>query len=310
MTLTVWSYSESVATANEVASAANVLANSVGGKASMIELDSVREGTSSAGGRLVLKASAAIGASAELAAEAIYRAVKQSGPSVILFGATRTGREIASRLAVKMRVGCMSDLTSLTISGEELWGHRSVFSGKFTAAMGCPLPCVATVSAGAFEPLPGNPSGTLEMNVGEIARGVQVIASTPKERGSADLRRAKVIVAAGRGVKKKEDLVQIDRLAAAMGGAVGCSRPLSSDLGWLPEECHIGLTGIYVRPQLYLAVGISGQLQHVAGIKDSKVIAAINSDKDAPIFQVSDYGIVGDLYAVVPALLKQFGSQG
>ena len=96
----------------------------------------------------------------------------------------------------------------------------------------------------------------------------------------------------------------LEQLAKVMGGAVGCSRPLSSDLGWLGEEHHIGLTGAYVHPNLYVAAGISGQLQHIAGIKDSKIIVAINKDKQAPIFQVADYGIVGDLYQVIPAMLK------
>jgi electron transfer flavoprotein alpha subunit len=113
-----------------------------------------------------------------------------------------------------------------------------------------------------------------------------------------------VVVSAGRGFANKEDLEMAVELAEAMGGAVGCSRPLSSDLGWLGEEQQIGLTGSHVHPRLYVAVGISGQLQHVVGIKDSKVIVAINKDKEAPIFQVADYGVVGDLYQVLPAFTK------
>jgi electron transfer flavoprotein alpha subunit len=144
--------------------------------------------------------------------------------------------------------------------------------------------------------------------VGPLSSRVRRVETRPKPKGSVDLRSAEVIVSAGRGFKKKEDLDLARALAAAIGGALGASRPLSSDLGWLGEEYHVGLTGIYVRPRLYVAVGISGQLQHVAGIKDSGLIEAINKDKQAPIFQVADYGIVGDLYQVLPALVAALGT--
>jgi electron transfer flavoprotein alpha subunit len=118
------------------------------------------------------------------------------------------------------------------------------------------------------------------------------------------MKSAAVVVSAGRGFAAKGDLALAQELADALGGVLGGSRPLTSELGWLGEDQQIGLTGAYVHPKLYLAVGISGQMQHVAGIKDSKVIVAINKDAQAPIFQVADYGIVGDLYDVVPAMTK------
>jgi electron transfer flavoprotein alpha subunit len=190
-----------------------------------------------------------------------------------------------------------------------LLGERNVYAGRVLARMTAPIPCVATVKVGAY-PTSSQPSPSVqEFDAGEVTSRVKVLKTTKKEKGNIDLRKAKTIVAVGRGIKKKEDVAMIEGLAASLGAAVGCSRPISSDLGWLPEECHIGLTGVSVRPDFYLAIGISGQLQHVAGIKDSKVIASINSDKDAPIFQASDYGIVGDLYQVIPALQKLLGSK-
>jgi electron transfer flavoprotein alpha subunit len=109
-------------------------------------------------------------------------------------------------------------------------------------------------------------------------------------------------------LKRKEDLPIIQNLADAMGASVGCSRPLSADLGWLPEEAHIGLTGLEVKPKVYVAVGISGQLQHLAGVKEAGTIVAINADKQAPIFANADYGIVGDLYQVIPELVRQLAA--
>jgi electron transfer flavoprotein alpha subunit len=119
------------------------------------------------------------------------------------------------------------------------------------------------------------------------------------------LEEASTVVAAGRGIKKKDDLKLAFDLAAALGGQVGCSRPLATDLGWLTDEYWIGLSGKEVKPKLYLALGISGQIQHVTGIRNSKVIVAVNTNKDAPIFKVADYGVVQDLYKFVPAFIKE-----
>jgi electron transfer flavoprotein alpha subunit len=220
----------------------------------------------------------------------------------VLIGATRNGRETASRLAAKMGIGCVADASALSADGSGITAERSAYSGKVAVKLRVPYPSVVTVKPGAYSPSASTTPEQKVVDVGPVASSVTVTSSRAKEKGSVDLKTAKIIVSAGRGVKRKEDLAMLEGLASDLGGALGCSRPLSSDLGWLPEEHHIGLTGVSVKPGLYLALGISGQLQHVAGIKDSKIVAAINTDKDAPIFQASDYGIVGDLYQMVPAL--------
>ena len=230
------------------------------------------------------------------------------GSAVVLIGATRMGRQVAAKLAVMTGMGVLGDVRDLQMDGDQLSGVRGVYAGRFNARVASTLPCIALVPRGCFQAETGAPSTAEEVTVTVAPSGVRHLEVRPKSRESVDLRTAKTIVAAGRGFKKKEDLALAENLAKALGGALGASRPLSSDLGWVGEERHVGLTGLYVRPDLYLAIGISGQLQHVAGIKDSKVIVAINKDKQAPIFQVADYGIVGDLYQVVPALLGALGA--
>ena len=246
-------------------------------------------------------------------ASALVPVATEEQPRVVLIGATKFGNELAPCLATKLKAGCSIDCRSLELTeeGEDLRIKRLTFSGNAVEVEEfSSYPQIATVPLNVFEPMEaGVGGGTPEIveRTPEVAPSrVKLLRSIEPEHESVDIEKAQIIVSCGRGVKAKEDIQIIEELAKTIGGVLGCSRPMVTDLKWLSHDHWVGLSGHKVKPKVYIACGISGQIQHQAGMRDSGMIVAINTDPDAPIFKIADYGIVGDLYKVVPEIIKNF----
>ncbi len=230
-------------------------------------------------------------------------------PDVFLIGGTQRGKEIAARVAVRLNTGLCTNCIGFEIDREKrlLVMHRLLFGGLAVQKVVCAArPQMATIPPRTFEPaapLENPREGKITTIAGAVPpSGSKVMSLAPKVRQAVDITEAKIIVCVGRGVEKKEDVKLARDLAELLGGEVACSRPVAEQLQWLPEDVYLGISGKKVKPDLYIGVGVSGQIQHVTGIRDSKVILGINRDESAPIFDAADYGIVGDLYQVVPKL--------
>ena len=309
-------YSEEDDLLHELAGLATGLAAQSGGRSCAVVLGEDKETTAfslaSEGVSEVylFKAPAAIRAHPEAAAQALAEASAKHPSAFLLVGSTKEGKAVAGRLAAALGAPAASDCATLQFTGGELVVERPSYGGRVTMKVALSGKYVVVcVKARAYpRATPSGSPGKVSEIPFEPALTTAVIEVRERPASSVDLTKAEKIVSVGRGLKRKEDLPIIQSLADAMGASVGCSRPLSADLGWLPEEAHIGLTGLEVKPKVYVAVGISGQLQHLAGVKEAGTIVAINADKQAPIFAKADYGIVGDLYQVIPELVRQLAA--
>ena len=241
--------------------------------------------------------------SADALARDLARLVTENGAKSFLAAASATGKDIAPRVAALLDSTIFSDVTGLSASGESFTAVRPWLAGKAIATLSSTAPVFcATTRPNAFQA--SETGGNAEIvEVAASSDGKAIVASiAAKVGGKLDVKEAPVVVSGGRGMKAPENFKLIEELAAAFGNAAtGASRAVV-DSGWRPHGEQVGQTGKTVSPQLYIAVGISGAIQHLAGMRTSKVIVAINRDADAPIFKVADYGIVGDLFEVVPAL--------
>lgn len=246
--------------------------------------------------------------------DAFYALVEKHGPTTILVGATNIGRDMAPRLACRLRTGLTADCTSLAIdeeSGNVAW-TRPAFGGNLMATILCPehRPQIGTVRPGVFkkaEPNAARKAEVVRENIHVPAEKIRTkLIETISDLGAelVDLEGAEIIVSGGRGVGGPEGFAPIRELAALLGATVGSSRA-AVDAGWIPHAHQVGQTGKTVGPKLYIACGISGAIQHLAGMSSSECIVAINKDPEAPIFKMADYAVVGDLKEVIPALIKE-----
>ena len=238
---------------------------------------------------------------------AVAAAAERVQPAAIFIAATAVGRDVAGRLSARLGVGCLADVTQLRVEGGALVAVRPVYSGKALATVdgGAGSCVIVTLRPNVFaaEAASGAPTvETLDGTSAEIRAVVKEIVAAAG--GEIDVAEADVIVSGGRGLKGAENFALVRELAAALGAAVGASRAVV-DAGWIDHAHQVGQTGKVVSPSLYIACGISGAIQHLAGMSSAKVIVAINKDPEAPIFKVADYGIVGDLFQVLPALTEE-----
>lgn len=236
-------------------------------------------------------------------------AVRAKEAKVVVFAATATGKDLAPRVAAKLDRPLATDVTELDVDDGAVMATRPVYAGKALLRVKLTgTPVLVSVRPNVFTPEEKSREGAVATETVELTTKPRVVVKEVKEPETArlDVAEAPIIVSGGRGLQDPSNFKLIEELAGAIGGdaAVGASRAVV-DAGWRPHSDQVGQTGKTVSPQLYVAVGISGAVQHLAGMRTAKVIVAINKDKDAPIFKVADYGIVGDLFEIVPRLTEE-----
>ena len=241
----------------------------------------------------------------------IIEEAKQGDPDLILLPATARGKDMAARIASRLDTGLCSSCIALNFDEENktLMMERLAYGGAAVQKVMCTTrPAMATIPPRTYEPaiVEDGRQGQIRELPAPPPSVVKVLERRVKERITKDITEARVLVCVGRGMEKNEDMALARQLADALGGEIGCTRPISEEFHWLPEERCIGLSGVTVKPDLYLGIGVSGQIQHVTGFRSASVIAAVNKDENAPIFKAADFGIVGDLYDVAPKLIAEF----
>jgi len=251
------------------------------------------------------------GFNAESHAEALYQIAQKNDAKILLIPSTKRGKELAPRVAQKLGAGCVTDANAVELKDGDLLISRYALGGNTVAGEVIKTSHkVITVMPKTFE------LGPKEEKKGEVVKAdlslkaprVRIVERQEKVGEKVDLEAAEILVCIGRGLEKKEDLKIVEQLAKALGAEIGCTKSLCTDYQWLSEDRLVGLSGKKTSPRLVISLGISGQIQYTVGIRGARIAVAINKDKQAPIFSMSDYGIVGNLYDVVPLLAEKLKS--
>ncbi|HXU89059.1 MAG TPA: electron transfer flavoprotein subunit alpha/FixB family protein [Methylomirabilota bacterium] len=246
----------------------------------------------------------------EVWAPVLAELATQQSPKAIVAPVTSKMRELAARLAARLGVGLAADCVGMAMDGDQLVATRPVYAGKLLAKMTwAKTPWIATLRPNVFKPADAQAgkSAAVEKPTVTIPPATMKLVERREETstGLPELTEAEIVISGGRGMKGPENYVILEDMGKVIGAAVGASRA-AVDAGWRPHRFQIGQTGRTISPKLYLGFGVSGAIQHLAGMRTSKVIVAVNKDPDAPIFKIADYGIVADLFEVVPALTDEF----
>jgi len=311
-TAEVWAYSEKPGLLGELISAARLLAGRWHGPAVALVIgpqEAVREAISLGADRVLWLGEKKGTMLVEDYVPTIAALVEEQEPAALLIGASKRGKAVAGRLAARVGASTITDAKEFIASEGKMLVRHMIFGGG-AVRMEKPLSATALVTVGAGEhssALSDPERGGDIVEVPFVEPAWQARCRERKERrplSSVNLGSAERIVCPGRGIRTQEDLAMISELAQVLEAEIGCTRPLAEGLSWLPRECYIGVSGISVKPELYVGVGVSGQVQHTVGLVGAHIIVAINKDKSAPIFGQADYGVVGDLYRVVPAFIR------
>jgi electron transfer flavoprotein alpha subunit len=300
----------------EAASEAGRLAAKLGGEAAAVVLGKGIEGIAGELGAYGIARAIAVDDpsleqyNGDLYAPVFAEIARKEAPEVILFSATALGKDLAPRVAALLDVGLAADITATSVEGGKFTARRPVYAGKaYVTLEFARRPAVCSLRPNNFEAARGNGGAARVEKVAVAVPAARSRVVEIKAQGAGakpDLTEASIIVSGGRGMKGPENFAILEKLSEAIpGSCVGASRAVV-DAGWRPHSDQVGQTGKTVSPNLYIACGISGAIQHLAGMRTSKCIVAINKDPEAPIFKVADYGIVGDLFQVVPELEKEF----